>query len=197
MWGSAQQWVFRSNFDIFQTDKEHHPVRILQSFQFQMIRGWTLLRMQGNRETSRTETSEILNSGNFFSIRMSLLNYAPFWRGERRTKRVRTGKVFDDILTVRFSTGHWKWDWRTRFSECAWGDSSSGNSSKTLNETIIHQLLISITTHFSVTVLMIAWSSQPWIHLCNSRDLLFPIDHQRQVQETISGWASNFDIDKH
>ena len=41
----------------------------------------------------------------FFSIRMNLLIYATFWRGEQMTKRVRpTGEVPDDILTVRFST---------------------------------------------------------------------------------------------
>ena len=57
MWSSAQQclkknssWVFRSNFDIFQTDKEHHPVRILQSVQYQITRASWLDTFKDARE---------------------------------------------------------------------------------------------------------------------------------------------------
>ena len=85
-------FAFRSNFDIFQRDKEHHPVRILQSVQFQIIRASWLdtVRIPGTGRQAE-QTSEILNSGNLFFF---------FRFGERRTKRVRpTGKSFDDILT--------------------------------------------------------------------------------------------------
>ena len=52
-------------------------------------------RFQGDQPNRVQQTSKILN----FSFRTNLLNYASFWRGEQRTKRVRpTGsKAFDDI----------------------------------------------------------------------------------------------------
>ena len=54
---------FRSNFDILQRDKDH-PVRILQSVQFQIIRAsWS--DTVRNRETSRTDLGDF-QQWNFF-----------------------------------------------------------------------------------------------------------------------------------
>ena len=88
--------VFRSNFTIstWQTKNinSQNPPEL----------GYLLLMIPERlaEQTRWTTVNRPRQWQSFSLFPMNLLNYAPFWRGVQRTKKVRpTGKAFDDILT--------------------------------------------------------------------------------------------------